>query len=80
MSLSYLNIGLLVRVARFFKFIWGRFLNIAEYNTTDISGVKTDSNAPAEQIYSIDGKRRDSIRRGLNIVRSHSGTKKVIVE
>lgn len=59
---------------------WGRFKNITEYTTTGISSVKTDSNAPAEQIYGIDGKRRDILHHGLNIVRSNGKAKKVIVK
>lgn len=57
---------------------WENFKNIEEYSLTDISCVKTDSNAPAEQIYGIDGKRRDSLRRGLNIVRSSGKVRKVM--
>ena len=57
---------------------WGRFWNIAEFSLTDISGVQTDSNAPAEQIYGIDGKRRNTKRRGLNIVRSSGKARKVM--
>ena len=59
---------------------WGRFNNITEYTTTGISSVKTDTNAPAEQIYDIDGKRRDTLHRGLNIVRSRGKAKKAIVK
>ena len=59
---------------------WGRFKNITEYTTTGISSVKTDSNAPAEQIYGIDGKRRDILHHGLNIVRSNGKAKKAIVK
>ena len=57
---------------------WENFKNIEEYSFTDISSVKTDSNTPAEQIYGIDGKRRDSLRRGLNIVRSSGKVRKVM--
>ena len=57
---------------------WENFKIIEEYSFTDISSVKTDSNAPAEQIYGIDGKRRDSLRRGLNIVRSSGKVRKVM--
>lgn len=57
---------------------WGRFKNITEYTTTGISSVKTDSNAPAEQIYGIDGKRRDILHHGLNIVRSNGKARKVM--
>ena len=59
---------------------WGRFWNIAEFSLTDISGVLTDSTAPATQIYGIDGKRRDTMRRGLNIVRSQGKARKVVIE
>ena len=57
---------------------WENFKNIEEYSFADISSVKTDSNAPAEQIYGIDGKRHDSLRRGLNIVRSSGKVRKVM--
>ena len=40
--------------------------------------MKTDSNAPAEQIYGIDGKRRDILHHGLNIVRSNGKARKVM--
>ena len=59
---------------------WGRFRNIAEYSLTDIDNVKTDTNAPAEQIYGIDGKHRDTLHHGLNIVRSNGKAKKVMAE
>lgn len=55
-----------------------RKANITEYTTTGISSVKTDSNVPAEQIYGIDGKHRDTMRRGLNIVRSNGKARKVM--
>lgn len=59
---------------------WGHFWNIAEFSLTDISGVQTDSIAPATQIYGIDGKRHDTMRRGLNIVRSQGKARKVVIE
>lgn len=59
---------------------WGRFRNIAEDSLTDISSVKTDTHAPAELIYGIDGKRRYTLHHGLNIVRSNGKAKKVIVK
>lgn len=41
--------------------------------------VQTDSTAPATQIYGIDGKRRNTMRRGLNIVRSQGKARKVVI-
>ena len=57
-----------------------RFWNFTEYTATGISSVKTDTNAPLEQIYDIDGRRRDTMHRGLNIVRSRGKVKEVMVE
>ena len=57
---------------------WGNFKNIEEYSLTGIDNVKAQNYSADGQVYGIDGVRRNSMRRGLNIVRSCGKARKVI--
>lgn len=57
---------------------WKQFRNIVEYTPAGIDNVKAQNNSADGQVYGIDGVRRNSMRRGLNIVRSSGKVRKVI--
>lgn len=51
-----------------------------EYISTGISTVKTGSTPLHEDVYGIDGRSRQTIQRGINIIRSSDGTTKKVLQ
>ena len=57
---------------------WGKFNTIKEFTPTDLRHVNFKTECAGEQVYGVDGSRRATLRRGLNILRSKGETRKVI--
>lgn len=57
---------------------WGKFKTIEEFTPTDLRNVNFKTECAGEQVYGVDGSRRATLRRGLNILRSKGETRKVI--
>lgn len=57
---------------------WGKFKTIEEFTPTDLRHVNFKTECAGEQVYGVDGSRRATLRRGLNILRSKGETRKVI--
>ena len=57
---------------------WGKFKTIEEFTSTDLRNVNFKTECAGEQVYGVDGSRRATLRRGLNILRSKGETRKVI--
>lgn len=57
---------------------WGKFKTIEEFTPTDLRQVNFKTECAGEQVYGVDGSRRATLRRGLNILRSKGETRKVI--
>ena len=57
---------------------WGKFKTIEEFTPTDLRHVNFKTECAGEQVYGVDGSRRATLRRGLNILRSKGATRKVI--
>lgn len=57
---------------------WGKFKTIEEFSPTDLRHVNFKTECAGEQVYGVDGSRRATLRRGLNILRSKGETRKVI--
>ena len=57
---------------------WGKFKTIKEFTPTDLRHVNFKTECAGEQVYGVDGSRRATLRRGLNILRSKGETRKVI--
>ena len=57
---------------------WGKFKTIEEFTPTDLRHVNFKAECAGEQVYGVDGSRRATLRRGLNILRSKGETRKVI--
>jgi hypothetical protein len=58
--------------------VWKNFGSIiGQTEATDIDGIFTDN--PSAVIYSIDGRRLDKVQKGLNVIRTEKGVKKVVV-
>ena len=60
---------------------WKEFLFTQDYSTylTDIDRVNINSNA-TQQVFSLDGSKLKSLRKGINIIRSNGKMKKVLVK
>lgn len=64
---------------------WNKFLNIVpltddDPKPTDILSLKTNDNINSVEIYTIDGKRKSQLQRGLNIIRMSNGTTKKVIK
>ena len=59
---------------------WGKFKTIEEFTPTDLRHVNFKTECAGEQVYGVDGSRRATLRRGLNILRSKGETRKVIFQ
>ena len=57
---------------------WGKFKTIEEFTPTAIRHVKAETEVVEGQIYSVDGSRRTTLHRGLNILRSQGETRKIM--
>lgn len=57
---------------------WGKFKTIEEFTPTDLRHVNFKTECAGEQVYGVDGSRRATLRRGLNILRRKGETRKVI--
>ena len=58
--------------------VWKNFGSIiGQTEATDIDGIFTDN--PSAVIYSIDGRRLDKVQKGMNVIRTEKGVKKVVV-
>ena len=69
----------------YFEATGGAGVNVLNFTfdgeETAINGVEADSDAMIVAIYSLDGRRIESMQRGVNIVKLSDGkTKKVIVK
>lgn len=58
---------------------WKEFFFIEDI-PTGISTVKTGSTPLHEDVYGIDGRSRQTIQRGINIIRSSDGTTKKVLQ
>ena len=61
--------------------VWGEFVNIVEFEATDIDKTTTSTNVEEVSRYSVNGQRLATPTKGLNIVKYSDGSvKKVVVE
>ena len=60
--------------------IWQKFTTIETLPTTGIDAVETAGDATVVGIYTIDGKRLNEMRSGVNIVRMSDGTSRKIIK
>ena len=56
------------------------FVNVVALEDTGIEGNPTDNAPRVDAVYDIDGRRTDSMKRGLNIVRMSDGTMRKVMK
>ena len=59
---------------------WSDFVNVVALEDTGIEGNPTDNAPRVDAVYDIDGRRTDSMKRGLNIVRMSDGTTRKVMK
>ncbi len=59
---------------------WSNFVNVVALEDTGIEGNPTDNAPRVDAVYDIDGRRTDSMKRGLNIVRMSDGTTRKVMK
>ncbi len=59
---------------------WSDFVNVVALEDTGIEGKPTDNAPRVDAVYDIDGRRTDSMKRGLNIVRMSGGTTRKVMK
>ena len=59
---------------------WSNFVNVVALEDTGIEGKPMDNAPRADAVYDIDGRRTDSMKRGLNIVRMSDGTTRKVMK
>ena len=59
---------------------WSNFVNVVALEATGIEGKPTDNAPRVDAVYDIDGRRTDSMKRGLNIVRMSDGTTRKVMK
>ena len=59
---------------------WRYFVNVVALEVTGIEGHQTDNAPRVDAVYDIDGRRTDSMKRGLNIVRMSDGTTRKVMK
>jgi len=61
---------------------WKEFVNIEEVDVTGIEAVAADgvSNADITDIYDLNGRRRDALQPGVNIVKMSDGTTRKVIK
>ena len=59
---------------------WSDFVNVVALEDTGIEGKPTDNAPRVDAVYDIDGRRTDSMKRGLNIVRMSDGTTRKVMK
>ena len=59
---------------------WSNFVNVVALEVTGIEGHQTDNAPRVDAVYDIDGRRTDSMKRGLNIVRMSDGTTRKVMK
>ncbi|MDY5849737.1 MAG: leucine-rich repeat domain-containing protein [Prevotella sp.] len=59
---------------------WRYFVNVVALEVTGIEGTPTDNAPRVDAVYDIDGRRTDSMKRGLNIVRMSDGTTRKVMK
>ena len=59
---------------------WSNFVNVVALEATGIEGTPTDNAPRVDAVYDIDGRRTDSMKRGLNIVRMSDGTTRKVMK
>ena len=59
---------------------WSDFVNVVALEDTGIEGKPTDNAPRVDAVYDIDGRRSDSMKRGLNIVRMSDGTTRKVMK
>ena len=59
---------------------WSDFVNVVALEDTGIEGNPTDNAPRVDAVYDIDGRRTDSMKRGLNIVRMSGGTTRKVMK
>ena len=58
--------------------VWKNFGSVIGFTeATGVDGVFVDN--PSAIIYSIDGRRLDKVQKGMNVIRTEKGVKKVVV-
>ncbi len=80
----YINIPLLVPAGSEEAYanapVWQKFTTIETLPTTGIDAVETAGDATVVGIYTIDGKRLNEMRSGVNIVRMSDGTSRKVIK
>ena len=59
---------------------WSNFANVVALEDTSIEGNPMDNAPRVDAVYDIDGRRTDSMKRGLNIVRMSDGTTRKVMK
>ena len=59
---------------------WSNFVHVVALEDTGIEGKPTDNAPRVDAVYDIDGRRTDSMKRGLNIVRMSDGTTRKVMK
>ena len=59
---------------------WSNFVNVVALEGTGIEGNPMDNAPRVDAVYDIDGRRTDSMKRGLNIVRMSDGTTRKVMK
>ena len=59
---------------------WSDFVNVVALEDAGIEGNPTDNAPRVDAVYDIDGRRTDSMKRGLNIVRMSDGTTRKVMK
>ena len=59
---------------------WSNFVNVVALEDAGIEGNPTDNAPRVDAVYDIDGRRTDSMKRGLNIVRMSDGTTRKVMK
>ena len=57
---------------------WGKFKTIKEFTPTGVRHIKEVVESDEGQIYGVDGAQRTTLSRGLNIMRSKEGMRKIL--
>ena len=59
---------------------WSNFVHVVALENAGIEGHPTDNAPRVDAVYDIDGRRTDSMKRGLNIVRMSDGTTRKVMK
>ena len=59
---------------------WSYFVNVVALEDAGIEGSPMDNAPRVDAVYDIDGRRTDSMKRGLNIVRMSDGTTRKVMK